>query len=188
MALIHDFTVYHFQALLGVHPTRPPQWSDVMARALPGWEKWRDHPHRMGGKALPGHRFRRFWSDGLTFTDKQTALLALAHLQPLSGHKLRVVERHERLEEEPLEPPKPKEPPAPKAHVQFKCPPGHHEEQENFGYCKFCDGGLSLCTVCHGAEASMPTECPGRPLLPEEQDQIQAGTLDFRNGKWWTAD
>lgn len=38
---------------------------------------------------------------------------------------------------------------------------------------------LDLCKVCHGAEACLPTNCPGRPLTYFEMDKIQVGELDF---------
>lgn len=60
-------------------------------------------------------------------------------------------------------------------HTQHTC------EDEN---CNVCRGGLSLCTICGGAEGSMPTECPGRPLTMKEDDDIYNGKLDFINGGW----
>jgi hypothetical protein len=50
--------------------------------------------------------------------------------------------------------------------------------------CPICDGGLALCTVCGGAEASLPHECPGYRMTADQEDAVQAGTLDFRNGDW----
>ena len=50
-------------------------------------------------------------------------------------------------------------------------------------HCNICDGGLALCTVCNGAEASLTTECPGRKISDEEQDQIVKGNLDY-NEDW----
>lgn len=44
-------------------------------------------------------------------------------------------------------------------------------------HCPFCDGGLSACTVCGGAEGSLLTHCPGFRLTPEEQDAIYAGDV-----------
>lgn len=52
------------------------------------------------------------------------------------------------------------------------------------GNCPICDGGLALCKVCGGAEASLPSECPGRRMSPEEQEGVQAGRLDFKGGQW----
>ena len=31
----------------------------------------------------------------------------------------------------------------------------------------------------------MPTHCPGSKMTAKEADAVQAGTLDFFNGKWW---
>lgn len=45
--------------------------------------------------------------------------------------------------------------------------------------CFVCRGGLALCTVCGGAEASMPTACPGRQMTSVELDDVQAGRLDY---------
>lgn len=30
----------------------------------------------------------------------------------------------------------------------------------------------------------MPTDCPGAPLTANELDAVQAGRLDYRNGRW----
>lgn len=60
-------------------------------------------------------------------------------------------------------------------HVQHKC------DEEG---CCVCEGGLAWCTVCGGAEASMPTECPGVKMTQGQQDEIQAGRIDFRGGQW----
>ena len=43
---------------------------------------------------------------------------------------------------------------------------------------------LSLCRRCGGAEASLPTQCPGQPMLPHQMDEVQAGSLDFDEGCW----
>jgi hypothetical protein len=45
---------------------------------------------------------------------------------------------------------------------------------------------LALCRICNGAEASMPTQCPGVKMTPEQKDEVQAGTLDFDEGCWLT--
>lgn len=45
--------------------------------------------------------------------------------------------------------------------------------------CFMCAGGLAYCTICCGAEASLPTCCPGRPITDDEQDAIVSGVLDF---------
>ena len=28
-------------------------------------------------------------------------------------------------------------------------------------------------------------QCPGRPMTPDEQDQVQAGIIDYREGRWF---
>lgn len=51
-------------------------------------------------------------------------------------------------------------------------------------YCSICDGGLSLCEVCGGAEGSMPTECPGERMSGDQIDAVYAGNLDFVDNEW----
>jgi hypothetical protein len=46
--------------------------------------------------------------------------------------------------------------------------------------CIVCLGGLSLCSVCGGAEAALPTDCPGRRMTGDELYAIQARLLDVR--------
>lgn len=41
---------------------------------------------------------------------------------------------------------------------------------------------LALCRVCGGAEASLPSSCPGRRLTDEESDAIQRGVSDVIDG------
>lgn len=54
--------------------------------------------------------------------------------------------------------------------------------------CIFCDGGLSACTVCHGFEGTLTTECCGRPLTEDEEDRIYTkANLDYKDGKWLDA-
>jgi len=53
----------------------------------------------------------------------------------------------------------------------------------NGAYCNFCAGGLFSCTVCHGAEGSLATECPGRPMT-QQHDSVYQGKRDFVGGKW----
>jgi hypothetical protein len=68
-------------------------------------------------------------------------------------------------------------------HVKFKCTLGWEK-------CDKCNhdshDDLFLCTVCGGAEASLPTECPGRKMTSMEEDAVQAGKIDFKNGEWTT--
>jgi hypothetical protein len=48
--------------------------------------------------------------------------------------------------------------------------------------CFVCRGGLASCNICGGAEASMPTDCPGRKMTADEQDAVQAGTMECFGG------
>lgn len=57
-----------------------------------------------------------------------------------------------------------------------------------------CDGGqadnctaciLALCTVCGGAEASLPTDCPGRAMTGTELDEVEGQLLDYRHDRGW---
>jgi hypothetical protein len=45
--------------------------------------------------------------------------------------------------------------------------------------------GLAQCEVCKGAEAALPSACPGRELTAQEMDDVQDGKLDFWSGRWW---
>jgi hypothetical protein len=49
----------------------------------------------------------------------------------------------------------------------------------------FCDGGLALCKTCGGAEADLPTDCPGRGLTDDERTGIETGALDFLWKQGW---
>ncbi len=53
-------------------------------------------------------------------------------------------------------------------------------------HCHICDGGLAVCTVCRGGEGSLPTECPGQPMTGQQQEDVYAGTLDYKEsaGGW----
>jgi hypothetical protein len=53
------------------------------------------------------------------------------------------------------------------------------------GCCPICDGGLSLCTVCGGAEGSMPTDCPGHRMQAEVSDAVYAGEVDYDRRDGW---
>lgn len=50
--------------------------------------------------------------------------------------------------------------------------------------CYICGGGLSYCMTCKGAEASLPYECPGRPMTVLEESGVSTGYHDFKDGKW----
>jgi mono/diheme cytochrome c family protein len=43
---------------------------------------------------------------------------------------------------------------------------------------------LSYCVVCHGAEGSLPTNCPGRPMTMWEEQRVYAGTIDYDERGW----
>lgn len=49
--------------------------------------------------------------------------------------------------------------------------------------CPICDGGLSICTVCHLLEGGLTTECSGKGSW-DKSDEVYAGRLDFRGGEW----
>ncbi len=73
-------------------------------------------------------------------------------------------------------------------HTWYRCPPQadgkppHYDDE--MSYCAFCDGGLGSCTMCKGAEGSLPRECPRQEISTADQDLIYKGTLDFRDGQW----
>jgi hypothetical protein len=50
--------------------------------------------------------------------------------------------------------------------------------------CPICDGGLTRCTICGGAEGSLPTECPGTSMSPEIEQLVYSGKLDFKDNSW----
>jgi len=64
-------------------------------------------------------------------------------------------------------------------HKLYRCPP----ECEG---CYVCRGGLTSCVRCGGAEASLPTDCPGHQIDHGTQDDIAAGLVDYRwrEGGW----
>jgi len=64
-------------------------------------------------------------------------------------------------------------------HTKHEC----SEDCDDFN-CKFCVGGLFLCTVCGGAESSLTTDCPGEKMTEDQHIGVSLGKLDFINGKW----
>lgn len=40
------------------------------------------------------------------------------------------------------------------------------------------------CTRCEGTEASLPTECPGKPMTDTQEIRVAINESDFINGKW----
>lgn len=43
---------------------------------------------------------------------------------------------------------------------------------------------LAHCKVCHGAEGSLPMDCPGVAMSADLQDAVYAGKCDFVDGYW----
>ena len=68
-------------------------------------------------------------------------------------------------------------------HKWFTCGSGC-----NLTFCAFCQGGLSLCMACGGAEATLTKECCGRQMTAAEQDAAGSGGLDYCAGQWHRAD
>ena len=68
-------------------------------------------------------------------------------------------------------------------HKWFTCGSGC-----NLTFCAFCQGGLILCMVCGGAEATLTKECCGRQMMAAEQDAAGSGGLDYCAGQWHRAD
>lgn len=48
--------------------------------------------------------------------------------------------------------------------------------------------GLVSCDVCGGAEASLPTDCPGIIMPTIIANLVQAGELDYRGERWQRPD
>jgi hypothetical protein len=59
-----------------------------------------------------------------------------------------------------------------------------HDVYCDIPHCNICEGGLAVCTVCHGAEASLPTHCPGYPMTYGQQGLVQDEQMDFVDGHW----
>ena len=51
-------------------------------------------------------------------------------------------------------------------------------------HCGICDGGLAVCTVCGGAEGSLPSECPGEKMTHNQEQGVYNDGLDYKDGKW----
>lgn len=50
--------------------------------------------------------------------------------------------------------------------------------------CFMCTGGLAWCVVCSGAEAALPTHCPGAPMSEQQMQAVAALQTDYVNGAW----
>jgi len=59
-----------------------------------------------------------------------------------------------------------------------------HQKCDKDG-CLVCDGGLSMCVTCGGAEASLPSQCPRERMSAIQEDAVQAGVADYRDGHWF---
>lgn len=44
---------------------------------------------------------------------------------------------------------------------------------------------LLHCKICGGAEASLPTHCPGERMTDVIEGMVQVNQMNFVNGKWW---
>lgn len=51
-------------------------------------------------------------------------------------------------------------------------------------HCPICEGELKYCTVCHGAEIDLTTECPGIQISDEYRDEVRDKYIDFIDGQW----
>lgn len=58
-----------------------------------------------------------------------------------------------------------------------------HENCE-YPHCPICEGGLTTCSVCGGAEGSLPTHCPGERMDERLEEAVMAGSLNFVDGRW----
>ncbi len=65
-------------------------------------------------------------------------------------------------------------------HTEYVCKGGH-----DYPGCQFCDGGLFVCTICKGAEGSLPTDCPGKPMTEDQSDEVYAGRIDYFESRGW---
>lgn len=66
-------------------------------------------------------------------------------------------------------------------HVWYVCDGRCRDREYPIG-CSYCDGGLSSCTVCNGAEGSLLPYCPGRAMTQEE-NQINYAVMMSWDGK-----
>jgi len=67
-------------------------------------------------------------------------------------------------------------------HTWHKCTLEKCGEKYNLDNCQLAV--LAYCEVCNGAEASLPTDCPGRKLTSKELNSIQANIIDYKQGSW----
>lgn len=90
------YTIYIIQAY-GSIGGQQKYWYDIASWAVPGYKRWEKHPHRVR------YLGEKFWSDMLVFSDRATALEALAHARSDPLHKIcrnyhmETIERPKRL-------------------------------------------------------------------------------------------
>lgn len=56
--------------------------------------------------------------------------------------------------------------------------------EDDYNSCMFCDGGLSYCESCGAFEGATPDECPDKRMTGRESDDVYAGKLNYRDGRW----
>ena len=56
-------------------------------------------------------------------------------------------------------------------------------ECDREGECFICDGDISYCVICHGAESSLPTDCPEKKMTDNQQIGVTNGD-DYKDGNW----
>jgi hypothetical protein len=70
-------------------------------------------------------------------------------------------------------------------HVKETHPDGRQCD-DAFGTCYICH--LYVCAVCHGCEGSLPTDCPGVRMTPEQEEGVYQDGRDFVGGVWTTGE
>lgn len=68
-------------------------------------------------------------------------------------------------------------------HTPYRCG-DLNADQCQAAWCETHHGELFYCVNCRGAEADLPTECPGYPMTEDQRQRIMAGWIDFKGGKW----
>lgn len=78
-----EYQIWAIQSLSKVNPDKTHQiWSDVAQWAVPGYQRWKNHEHRVHVLG------EKNYGDMLAFSDRETALLALQHarIDPCHPH------------------------------------------------------------------------------------------------------
>lgn len=60
----------------------------------------------------------------------------------------------------------------------------HREHECNEEVCWICEGRLFLCTICGGAEGTLPYECPGVRMTQAQATDVISLRKDFVGGEW----